>query len=80
MIIEIKVFSTLRQYLSSSESRLDGDRWEIPEGETVGGVLDRLGLPEDQDKILMVNGLHARNDRVLKAGDVLWAFPSLTGG
>jgi len=80
MIIEIKVFSTLRQHLSRSEERPEGDRWDIPEGETVAEVLDRLGLPGDQEMILLVNDLHARKGRVLEEGDVVHIFPSLSGG
>ena len=80
MIIEIKVFSTLRQHLSSSEKRLKGDQWEISEGVNVARVLDGLGLSRDQDKILLVNGLHAREDRVLEDGDVVHIFPTLFGG
>lgn len=80
MIIEIKVFSTLRQHVSSSEKRVKGDQWEIPEGVNVARVLDGLGLPRDQDKIILVNGLHAREDRVLREGDVLYIFPPLSGG
>jgi molybdopterin converting factor small subunit len=80
VIIEIKAFSTLRQHLSSSDKRPEGNRWDIPEGETVKDVLDRLTLPGDQDMILLVNGLHARKDRVLEDGDVLYLFPPLSGG
>jgi molybdopterin converting factor small subunit len=80
VIIEIKVFSILRQHLSSSEKRLEGDKWDVSEGQNVAGVLDLLGLPRDQDKILLVNGVHAREGRVLEEGDVLYIFPPLSGG
>ena len=80
MMIEIKVFSILRQHLSSSEKRPEGDRWDMPEGETVKGALDRLGLPGDQEMILLVNGRHAREDSILEDGDVLFIFPPLSGG
>jgi molybdopterin converting factor small subunit len=80
VIIEIKVFSILRQHLSSSEKRPEGDKWDIPDGENVARVLERLGLPRDQDKILLVNGRHAREERVLDEGDVLYVFPPLSGG
>ena len=80
MIVEIKVFSTIRLHLSSPEKRLEGDKWEIPEGESVAGVLKRLGLPKGEDKILLVNGRHVREGKVLEDGDVLYIFPPLSGG
>jgi molybdopterin converting factor small subunit len=80
VIVEIKVFSTLRQHVSSPEKRLEGDKWDIPEGESVAGVLKRLGLPKGQDKILMVNGRHVQEGKMLEDGDVLYIFPSLSGG
>jgi len=80
VIVEIKVFSTLRDHVSSPEKRPEGDRWDIPEGESVAGVLKRLGLPRDQDKILLVNGRHAREEKVLEEGDVLYIFPPVSGG
>jgi molybdopterin converting factor small subunit len=80
MMVEIKVFSTLRQHLPSSEERPEGDPWDIPEGETVAEVLDRLGIPGDQEMILLVNDLHVRKGRVLKEGDVVHIFPPLSGG
>lgn len=80
MMVEIKVFSILRQQLASSKDPVQRERWDIPEGETVAGVLDRLGLSREQDMILLVNGLHAREGRVLEEGDVLYIFPPLSGG
>ena len=80
MIIEIKVFSILRQHLPPPEKRPEGDLWDIPEGVTVKGLLDRLGLPGDQDMILLVNGLHATEASALKPGDALGVFPMVAGG
>lgn len=80
MIIEVKVFSFLRQYAPVSDRCRDGDRWEIPEGAKVAHALGLLNIPEDQDKILLVNGRGANEKTALKEGDVLLVFPPIEGG
>ena len=80
MIIEAKIFSTLRHYLPNSPKHLDGDKWDIPEGATVAQVLDLLNLPEKEATILLLNGRNADRDRVLNEGDVLHVFGPMAGG
>ena len=80
MIIEAKIFSTLRHYLPNSPKHLDGGKWDIPGGATVAQVLDLLNLPENEIKILLINGRHADRERVLNEGDVFHVFPPMAGG
>ena len=80
MIIEIRIFSILRQYVPLSDRRLDGDRWEIPEGANVSQVLEILNIPEGQDMIILVNGRSAGMETTLHEEDVLRVFPPINGG
>jgi molybdopterin converting factor small subunit len=80
MIIEIKVFSSLRNYVQPSDSRLDGSRWDVDEGATVGQVLEMLNLAGRGDLILLVNGHHVNKESVLREGDVLSILPPIGGG
>jgi len=80
MIIEAKIFSTLRHYLPNSPKHLDGDKWDIPEGVTVAQVLRMLNIPEKETKILLINGRNADREKVLKEGDVFHVFPLMAGG
>ena len=80
MIVEIRVFSSLRNYVQPSDNRLDGDRWDIAEGATVSQVLEMLNLPGTGDLILLVNGHHANEESVLNEGDVLSILPPIGGG
>ncbi len=80
MLVEIKIFSSLRHYVPSSEKRLEGDKWNIPEEATVGQVLEMLNLPEKEVKILLINGRHGDKERILKEGDVFHVFPPMMGG
>lgn len=47
---------------------------------TVGAVFARLGLAPGATGIVLVNGVHAGGDRVLKSGDEVSLFPPLGGG
>jgi len=80
MIIEAKIFSTLRHHLPNSPNHLDGDKWDIPEGATVAQALEMLNLPEKEVKILLINGRHADRESVLNEGDVFHVFPLMAGG
>jgi molybdopterin converting factor small subunit len=80
MIIQVKIFSTLKHHVPHSDKRLDEDKWEVTEGATVSQVLDMLSLPEEEAKIFLVNGRNADRDRALTEGDVLHVFPLMAGG
>ncbi len=47
---------------------------------TVGAVFARLGLARGVTGIVLVNGMHAKGDRVLEPGDEVSLFPPLGGG
>jgi len=80
MIIEAKIFATLRHYLPNSPNRLDGDKWDMPEGATVRQVLKILNIPEKEAKMLLINGRNADKEKVLNEGDVFHVFPIMAGG
>ncbi|UCB50041.1 MAG: MoaD/ThiS family protein [Deltaproteobacteria bacterium] len=80
MNIEIKVFSSLRHNVPSSNNRLDEDKWDVREGATVGHVLEMLHLAGREDLILLVNGHHANKESVLSEGDALSILPPIGGG
>ena len=80
MIIKIKAVSILRQYMPLSDSRLDVDSWHVPEGATIGEVLQVLNIPLKHAKIFMVNGIRVDKGKVLNEGDILHILPSIIGG
>ena len=47
---------------------------------TVGDVATLLGLEPGATGIVLVNGLHARPDQAVAAGDEVSLFPPLGGG
>ena len=80
MIIEIKVFSSLRKGIPPDERHLDGDKWDVEERATVSQVLEMLNLAGRGDLILLVNGHHVNKESVLSEGDALSILPPIGGG
>jgi molybdopterin converting factor small subunit len=80
MVIKIKAFSFLRNYLQPSDNRLDDDEWVVPDDATVGQVLEMLNLGGRGDLLLLVNGNHAQSEIVLSEGDALSILPPIGGG
>ena len=75
MHITVKCFATFRGFQPE-----DGENFPISDGETVGAVIDRLGIPKDQLRLVFVNSTHSSLDTVLNDGDTLGFFPAIGGG
>jgi molybdopterin converting factor small subunit len=77
--VAVSLFATLAAYLPPSAA---GDEvlLDVPDGATVGHVLDVLGIPHDLDCLRVVNGHDAPVEQPLQPGDVLSLFPPLAGG
>ena len=51
------------------------DQYEISEGDTVESLLDRLGMPKEEIKIIFLNNKIVDFDAVLHDGDQLGLAP-----
>lgn len=74
MKITAKLFATFR------EGREKVQTFELPEGTTVGDVINTLGIKRSEIAILLVNGRDSEFGRVFMDGDVLALFPPVGGG
>jgi len=76
--VEVRLFGHLRSYmpLAGAESASA----VLPEGGTVGDLLDQLKVPPGDPKIILVNGIHAGRDHLLAEGDRVSVFPPIAGG
>ena len=79
MAVQVFVAATLRQYVSNYKPE-EGIRLEIPKGTTVKLLLDMLGIPEQEVKVIMVNGVHASLDTQLEGNERIGLFPAVGGG
>ncbi len=74
MDIEVRLFATLRR------GRFNRQIVDLLPESKVEDVFQRLALGRDEVAILLVNGLEARPDQELHAGDTVSLFPGLGGG
>lgn len=58
----------------------NSEAFPVAEGETVVDVLDRVGIPVDEVKIVFINGVSSNVDAVLADGDRVGVFPAVGGG
>lgn len=79
MRISVRLFATLQRYLPPPKPG-EATEVDVPDGTTVAGLIDKLSVPMEQVKIVMINGIHAREDQVLREGDRVGIFPPIAGG
>ena len=79
MRVEVHLFATLARFLPP-ESREGRVVLDVPDGARAREVIQRLGIPPEFERVLLVNGHEADADAVLRADDVLTLFPPLAGG
>ncbi len=79
MNIELHLYASLSGFLPPREGE-ESALIAFPEGITIREVLSRLKIPADLAKIILLNGIHAPEDAVLKEGDRLAVFPPVAGG
>jgi molybdopterin converting factor small subunit len=79
MNVQLKLFATLRQYLPPGSTG-GACNVQIPAGSTVGDMLSQFGVPLDEHLIVVLHGRRADWDQALQEGDVVSAFPAMSGG
>jgi len=79
MDIEVRLFATLARYLPlGSDARRA--QLTVPEGATAGQILDELGVPREDTKLIFIDSVHADLETALESGSVLSVFPPIAGG
>ncbi len=79
MNIELRLFGGLRTYLPEGSEGFSC-LIDMKEGSTVDELLNRVKIPQETLKIILVNAVHAENDQVLNEGDKVSVFPPVAGG
>ena len=84
MKIELRMFMKYKAYCPSDSP--DGKAMVfLKDGVTFGGLLDTLGIPRDEPKLVIINRIlrndsDAANAETLSDGDVIAIFPPAAGG
>ena len=73
--IHLKLYATLRKFLPGH-----GDEINIEPGSSVRDILNQLGIPNTEAKLIFINGKRGPIDTILKGGERLGIFPPVGGG
>jgi molybdopterin converting factor small subunit len=79
MQVKLSLYASLGRYLPD-KSDSNSCVMEIEKGTTIRDLLDQLNVPLELPKLLLLNGIHAQSETVLKDGDRVGAFPPVAGG
>ena len=77
--IEVRVFATLRQYLPELGIG-EAKKLELPDGTTFETLRQQLGLPREEIKIIMRNGIQTEFEALIQNGDRIAYIPAVGGG
>ena len=76
MALEVRLYGKLRRFAAQKEVSSDSFIMvEVPAGETVEGVLERIGVAREEVSNVFLNGRLAGLEQQVKDGDRLGLFP-----
>jgi molybdopterin converting factor small subunit len=77
--VQVKLFATLLSHRPGAKA---GEPFQVvlPDGASVGQLVEYLGLPDSEVKIVFVNALTRERNHVLADGDEVGIFPPVGGG
>ncbi len=73
-VITLKCYATLAAYNPPK------GEMTVPESTNLAGLVEMLGIPPGEVKLMFVNGRGSRQDQVLSEGDRVGLFPPVGGG
>jgi len=79
MIVQVKLFATLRKYHPAGESN-DPAPIELPDGATVADLLARLGIPPTHAGMVISRDEKLALQALLVDGQEVILFPPIAGG
>ena len=77
--VEINLYATLRKH-RSEEAPGKPLLVEVSDGTTLTGLLEQLGIPEEEIQVVFVNNMQRHLSYILQPGDKLGIFPPIAGG
>lgn len=73
--ITIKLFATLSKYTPDA-----AETYPVKPGTTIRNLLQQLGVPEDEVKLIFIDGKKGNLTRTLQGGERVGIFPPVGGG
>lgn len=77
--VKVKPFATLRRHFPDLEVG-EAIEVELPDDTTIQQMLDEVDLPQEQVRVVFVNGIVRKGDYRLSDGDETGVFPPVGGG
>jgi sulfur carrier protein ThiS len=79
MTINVQLFAYFRKEIPGLDA--EGRKpVSLPEKARVSDLLNALGIPAGRYKLIILNGLHCKEDKMLSEGDRVSIFPPIAGG
>jgi molybdopterin converting factor small subunit len=75
--VEVRLYATLKEYAPERKQLLMVD---LPRGAKIRELLERIGIPEDEEIVILVGGRPANRETVLGDEDRVVMFPPVAGG
>ncbi len=79
MIVHVRLFAILRRHYPRLEIGA-AMPVELPDGATVGQLIERLRLPAAEINVISVNSVAQQREHTLDDGDQVGIFPAMGGG
>ena len=73
--IQIKLYATLKKFEPDSK-----DLYPVESGTTIRQLIQQLGIPIEESKLIFINGIKADLDSELFGGERVGIFPPVGGG
>lgn len=78
--VEVRLYAALQRFLDQGATG-EPTFLQVPEGTTLSDLVAvGLGIPSDEFKTAMVNGVRCELEYVLRNGDRIGIFPPIGGG
>jgi molybdopterin converting factor small subunit len=77
MLVRVHLFAYLTKYSPTGQEKFNLD---LDSGMTLGQFLEKLRIPADFEKRVLVNGRHAEPSVCLAEGDDVFVYPPAAGG
>ena len=74
--IEINLFASLKKYLPAESAC----RYPVEPGTPLSALLDQLRIPEDEVKLIFIDGVKEDASALLHGGERVGIFPPIGGG
>ena len=79
--VTVKIHHGFKKFLPAGMKTGDPFDISVEDNTAVGDLLrDKIKLPSDMPKMILINGLHSKEKQTLKDGDKVSLFMPMAGG